>query len=173
MKLCFCLSHNIIKRHITFAAGFPFFQQLPDVYVPVAWADRYGSASDAQADHFKSTVYLATSLIAAARWGGVAAILAGTIAAGIFFRIGFKRSRDRDRHHVLATAKLYENLYGADGGAGGGESGISIPSSQRGSVVFVAEARRSSRASSRASSMAAPLLVNGGGGGDEYGGGEP
>lgn len=83
------------------------------VYTPIAWADRFGTISDAQAATFKSQVYVARDVMLAARWGGIAAAAVGLLAAVTLFWVATKRRRAIEASRNAQLAWYYEDHYAA------------------------------------------------------------
>lgn len=90
------------------------------VFTPIAWADRYGTISPAQAETFKSQVYVARDVMVAARWGGIAFAVVGLLAAVALFWVATKRRMALEAARNAQLAWYYEDHYAALMSANGG-----------------------------------------------------
>lgn len=107
--------------------GFTFFDSVTPVYVPVMWADRYGTANADQVSLFKGRVYFALDLIMGAKWGGLAVALVSGLALLAFVGTAWQRSRaktvstEAQLAHYEALLGAYDATAEAEGGSGGEE----------------------------------------------------
>jgi hypothetical protein len=92
--------------------NFTFFEGVTPVYVPVMWADRYGTADPSQVSEFKGKVYYALDLMMGAKWGGLAVGLVGGLALLAFAGTAWQRIRAKAASTEAQLAH-YEALMGA------------------------------------------------------------
>jgi hypothetical protein len=77
-------------------AGFVFFPDLKHVFLPLMWADRYGTADSGQITEFTGRVYFAQNLMYGLRYGGIATAVTGGVALLVFLGFAWWRRRQRE-----------------------------------------------------------------------------
>lgn len=77
-------------------AGFVFFPNLKPVFLPLIWADRYGTADSGQITEFTSRVYFAQNIMYGLRYGGIATAVTGGVALLVFLGFAWWRRRQRE-----------------------------------------------------------------------------
>jgi CD36 family len=90
-----------------------FFPNVNPVFMPIAWASRYGEVNDNEASEFKSSVYLARDLMVSARWGGAGLACIALIAGIVFLMLGARRRRDQQHMREISAAAFYASNAGA------------------------------------------------------------
>lgn len=121
---------------------FTFFPGVIPVYLPLLWAERFGTADSGQIADFTGRVYFAQDLMAGAKYGGLALAVVSGLVALASGGVAWRRKRDLDAARVSELEYYRALLAGYD--AGGDDDGAGTTADGATPVVIVGAAAAAS-----------------------------